>query len=457
MSDRQQIQSNIDSIIRNLQGTVSIPNLKNYLTILLFYRFLSDKNMIPDSLKLKTIMEQSNADNFHIILKDTFKQIEEKIQHKNIDGTLTSFDFNNIELGNTDKEKNDKINRIINSVYKFNLSDDIDLFGYISEYFMGLSTSNGGSVNGEYYTPSFVADLMYKLVTTKKQIIHDVYDPTCGSGSLLINFAKNGHRVYGQEINNQSCIMCKINLLLHSLDINSFDIRNGDTITQPKHLGQQFDVIVSNPPFSVHYDRNDSLLSDERYSPAKTLPPRTKGDLLFMMHSLHHLTDDGIICAVEFPGALYRTGAEQSIRKYMVENNFVDGVIQLPGDIFENTTIPVCLLILNKNRTHESTIRFINAANLYTKATNRNIMEHHHINQIVEMYFADKDNEISKRIPVEDVKNNGCHLSPNMYLTTETKEIIDIDKLEKEIAEMKARRRQIEDELDAFIESLGFR
>ena len=268
----------------------------------------------------------------------------------------------------------------------------IDAFGDAYEYLMGMYASNAGKSGGEYYTPQEVSELLTKLTLVGKTEVNKVYDPACGSGSLLLKFAKilgknnvrNGF--YGQEINITTYNLCRINMFLHDIDFDKFDIAHGDTLTDPAHWDDEpFEAIVSNPPYSIKWEGDNSqiLINDSRFSPAGVLAPKSKADLAFIMHSLSWLASNGTAAIVCFPGVMYRSGAEQKIRKYLIDNNYIDCIIQLPDNLFYGTSIATCIMVLKKSKI-DNKVLFIDASKEFVKVTNSNKMTEKHIDDIVE-------------------------------------------------------------------------
>ncbi len=337
----------------------------------------------------------------------------------------------------------------------------IDAFGDAYEYLMGMYASNAGKSGGEYYTPQEVSELLTKLTLVDKTEVNKVYDPACGSGSLLLKFAKilgkdnvrNGF--FGQEINITTYNLCRINMFLHDIDFDKFDIAHGDTLTEPAHWDDEpFEAIVSNPPYSIKWEGDGSqiLINDSRFSPAGVLAPKSKADLAFIMHSLSWLAPNGTAAIVCFPGVMYRSGAEQKIRKYLIDNNYIDCIIQLPDNLFYGTSIATCIMVMKKAKT-DNKVLFIDASKEFVKVTNSNKMTEKHINDIVEKFTKRENVEyISNLVDYEKIVEENYNLSVSTYVEKEdTSEKIDIVELNKEIQRIVAREEELRKEIDKII------
>ena len=296
-------------------------------------------------------------------------------------GLFDDLDVNSNKLGATVVRRNEKLAKLLAAISDLNLGEygdnTIDLFGDAYEYLMTMYAANAGKSGGEFFTPQEVSELLARITVVGKKEVNKVYDPACGSGSLLLKFAKvlgknnvrNGF--FGQEVNITTYNLCRINMFLHDINYEKFDIAHGDTLTDPKHWDDEpFEAIVSNPPYSIKWagDANSLLINDERFTPAGVLAPKSKADLAFVMHCLSWLATNGTAAIVSFPGAMYRGGAEQKIRKYLVDNNYVDAVIQLPTDLFFGTTIATCILVIKKNKS-DSKVLFIDASKEFVRGS----------------------------------------------------------------------------------------
>lgn len=349
-------------------------------------------------------------------------------------------DVNSNKLGATVEKRNSKLRDILDNIAQMKLGNyqdnTIDAFGDAYEFLMGMYASNAGKSGGEYFTPQEVSELLTRLATVGKKEVNKVYDLACGSGSLLLKAIKILGKdnikqgFYGQEVNLTTYNLCRINMFLHDVDFDKFNIACEDTLLSPCHWDDEpFDVIVSNPPYSIKWigDDNPLLINDPRFAPASILAPKGKGDLAFIMHSLSWLSTNGTAAIVCFPGIMYRGGAEQKIRKYLVDNNFIDCIIQLPDNLFFGTSISTCIMVLKRNK-KDTNILFIDASKEFVKFTNNNKLTDKNIENIIK-YFVNKEDivNITKNAPYEDIKNNDYNLSVSTYIEKEdTREKIDI-------------------------------
>lgn len=408
-------------------------------------------------------------DNLNEYLEMIFNNIENSAKgtqsEDDFSGLFDDIDVNSNKLGATVAKRNEKLLKILDGIAGINLGNykdnDIDAFGDAYEFLMSMYASNAGKSGGEFYTPQEVSELLTKLAILDKKEVNKVYDPACGSGSLLLKSAKilgkenvtNGF--YGQEINLTTYNLCRINMFLHDIGYDKFNIACEDTLTMPKHWDDEpFEVIVSNPPYSIKWagDDNAILINDERYSPAGVLAPKSKADFAFIMHSLSWLAPNGTASIVCFPGILYRGGAEQKIRRYLIDNNFIDSIIQLPDNLFFGTSIATCIMVLKKGKKDNNTL-FINASKECVKVTNNNRLTDKNIDNIVKIFKDRKDiNHIAKLIPNKEIAQNNYNLSVSTYVEQEdTREKIDIVKLNNEIAQIVARENELRKEIDKII------
>ena len=408
-------------------------------------------------------------DNLNEFLERVFNHIEESAKgsqsESDLKGLFDDIDVNSNKLGATVAKRNARLVKLLQGVGNMNLGavneHEIDAFGDAYEYLMNMYASNAGKSGGEFFTPADVSVLLTRLGTVGKKRINKVYDPACGSGSLLLKVEKvlgkdavqNGF--YGQEVNITTYNLCRINMFLHDIGFDKFDIACEDTLTHPQHWDNEpFELIVSNPPYSIKWvgDEDATLINDPRFSPAGVLAPKSKADMAFIMHSLSWLASNGSAVIVCFPGIMYRGGAEQKIRKYLVDNNYVDCIIQLPGNLFFGTSIATCIMVLKKNK-RDTNVLFINATNLCVKVTNNNKLLPEHIDKIVEMFSERHDVEYTCRlVDYEEVKEQNYNLSVSTYVEQEdTREKIDIAKLNAEIKKIVAREQVLRDEIDKII------
>lgn len=340
----------------------------------------------------------------------------------------------------------------------------IDAFGDAYEYLMGMYASNAGKSGGEFFTPQEVSELLTRIAVVGKTEVNKVYDPACGSGSLLLKAAKilgkeNVRQgFYGQEINLTTYNLCRINMFLHDIDYDKFDIAHEDTLISPQHWDDEpFEVIVSNPPYSIKWPGDDDpvLINDPRFSPAGVLAPKSKADLAFIMHSLAWLSTNGTAAIVCFPGIMYRGGAEKKIRQYLVDNNFIDCVIQLPSNLFFGTTIATCIMVLKRNKMDNRTL-FIDASKECEKVTNNNKLTEDNIARIVGEFMSRADNKhFARCVDYQEIKDNDYNLSVSNYVEQEdTREVIDIVKLNAEIERIVAREQVLRAEIAKIIAEL---
>lgn len=518
--EREELHKAIWSIADDLRGSVDGWDFKQYILGIMFYRYISENitNYINegerkagdttfDYAKLKDSdaeCERANlvkekgffilpSELFCNVIKSaksdtaTFTDVEGKT--KNVKDNLNEYlemIFNNIEnsakgaeseddfaglfddidvnsnkLGATVTKRNEKLVKILDGIAGIKLGNyqdnNIDAFGDAYEFLMSMYASNAGKSGGEFYTPQEVSELLTRLAIVGKTSVNKVYDPACGSGSLLLKSAKilgkdnvrNGF--FGQEINLTTYNLCRINMFLHDIDYDKFNIACEDTLVSPQHWDDEpFEVIVSNPPYSIKWagDDNAVLINDPRYSPAGVLAPKSKADFAFIMHSLSWLATNGTASIVCFPGILYRGGAEQKIRKYLIDNNFVDCIIQLPDNLFFGTGIATCIMVLKKSKKDNSTL-FIDASKECIKVGNNNKLTENNITDVVKIFEDRNDVEYkSKLVSNKEIEENDYILSVSTYVEQEdTSEQIDIEVLNKEIDEIVEKEQALRDEI----------
>ena len=425
--------------------------------------------ILPSELFENVRKKAKNDNDLNITLDTIFNNIENSAKgtasEDDVKGLFDDLDVNNKKLGNTVVERNSNLVKLLDSIGELKIGDykdnTIDAFGDAYEYLMTMYASNAGKSGGEFYTPQEVGELLAKITLIGKTEINKVYDPTCGSGSLLLKFAKVLGKTnikqgfFGQEKNLTTYNLCRINMFLHDINYNNFNIAHGDTLINPAHWDDEpFDAIVSNPPYSIKWEgkNNPLLINDPRFAPAGVLAPPSKADLAFTMHMLSWLSQKGTAAIVEFPGVLYRGGAEQKIRKYLIDNNFVDTIIQLPSDLFFGTGIATCIIVLKKSKA-DNNILFVDASEEFTRGSNKNKLTDDNIESILNLLKDRKDtNKKAVLISNDEVKENDCNLSVNTYLRIENEvEAIDIKEHNKKIEEIVKRQSQIRTELDAII------
>lgn len=507
--ERDELHRAIWSIADDLRGSVDGWDFKSYVLGTMFYRFISENIttyinkgeweagdndfdyakmsdedaeearkglveekgffILPSELFCNVCARAKEDENLNETLEKVFNHIEESAKGSEAEsdfaGLFDDFDVNSNKLGATVAKRNEKLVRLLDGVKNMSLGDyqsnTIDAFGDAYEYLMTMYASNAGKSGGEFYTPQEVSELLTRLATVGKTEVNKVYDPACGSGSLLLKaskvLGKDGVRqgYYGQEINITTYNLCRINMFLHDIGYDKFDIACEDTLTAPQHWDDEpFEVIVSNPPYSIKWvgDDDATLINDPRFAPAGVLAPKSKADMAFIMHALSWLASNGTAAIVCFPGIMYRGGAEQKIRKYLIDNNFIDCVIQLPANLFFGTSIATCIMILKKCKKDNSTL-FIDASNEYVKVTNNNKLSDENIARIVDIFEKREDVQYTAHLATYDeIKENDYNLSVSTYVEQEDKrEVIDIVELNKQISEIVSREQILRDEIDKII------
>ena len=507
--EREELHRTIWAIANDLRGSVDGWDFKQYVLGMLFYRYISenftdyinqgeqeagnegfDYALLPDEDAEQAREDLITTKGFFILPSQLFSNVRDRApQDENLNETLAAvfqaiedsakgseseddfkglfddIDVNSNKLGATVAKRNEKLVKLLNGVGDMQLGNyqdnTIDAFGDAYEYLMGMYASNAGKSGGEYFTPQEVSELLTRIAIGEKTEVNKVYDPACGSGSLLLKAAKILGRdmvrqgFFGQEINLTTYNLCRINMFLHDIDYDKFDIAHGDTLTDPKHWDDEpFEVIVSNPPYSIKWegDGNATLINDPRFSPAGVLAPKSKADLAFIMHSLSWLATDGTAAIVCFPGVMYRGGAEKKIRKYLIDNNFIDGVIQLPDNLFFGTSIATCILVLKKSKTDNSTF-FLDASKECVKVTNSNKLTQKNIQHILEAYQAREDREhLCRLVPNSEIGEQDYNLSVSTYVEQEdTREVIDIAALNAEIQQIVAREQVLREEIEKIV------
>lgn len=410
-------------------------------------------------------------------LNETVKAVFDHIEgssvgtasEKSFRGLFDDIDLNSNKLGNGVTERNDRLVKIIKGIAGLDFGNvmdaKIDLFGDAYEYLMNMYASNAGKSGGEFFTPQEVSELLAKIVIGDRDSVNKVYDPACGSGSLLLKFAKllGQERVrqgfFGQEKNITTYNLCRINMFLHKVNFDKFDIALGDTLLEPKHWDDEpFDAIVSNPPYSVKWPGNDdpTLINDPRFAPAGVLAPKSKADLAFTMHMLSWLSPGGKAAIVEFPGVLYRGGAEQKIRKYLVDNNFVETVIQLPANLFFGVTIATCIIVLSKGKADDK-ILFVDASEEFSHIGNKNKLMPENIEHInAAVHDRSEEEHFSKLVGIDEVgSENDYNLSVGTYVEKpDTREKVDIHELNERIKGIVARELELREQIDAIVGDL---
>lgn len=507
--ERAELHRAIWNIANDLRGSVDGWDFKQYVLGMLFYRYISENLaeyinqgeqeagdtsfdyaalpdedaegaraglveekgffILPSELFQNVYQRAAGDENLNETLETVFKNIEVSAQGSDSEdsfkGLFADFDVNSNKLGGTVKNRNERLVKLMNGVAGMKLGgyqdNTIDAFGDAYEFLMGMYASNAGKSGGEYYTPQEVSELLTRITLVGKTEVNKVYDRACGSGSLLLKFAKilgkeNVRQgFFGQEINITTYNLCRINMFLHDIGYDKFDISHGDTLTEPTHWDDEpFEAIVSNPPYSIKWEGADNplLINDPRFSPAGILAPKSKADLAFIMHSLSWLATNGTAAIVCFPGIFYRGGAEQKIRKYLIDNNFVDCVIQLPDNLFYGTSIATCIMVLKKSKSENNTL-FIDASKEFQKVTNSNKLTEDNIQKILDAYTGRVDMaHFTALVHNEKIAEQDYNLSVSTYVEQEdTREAVDIQALNAEIEQIVAREAVLRDEIAAII------
>ena len=508
--EREELHKTIWKIANELRGSVDGWDFKQYVLGLLFYRFISEniENYVNENQRKAGIIDfqyrnisdeeallgksqildekgffilpselfcnirkgAKENENLNVVISNVFNNIEASARgtasEDDVKGLFDDFTIDN-KLGNTVDERNEKLVKLLNAIGDLNFGDyednNIDLFGDAYEFLMTMYASSAGKSGGEFFTPQEVGELLARIVIMDKTSVNKVYDPACGSGGLLLKFAKILGKenvregFFGQEINLTTYNLARINMFLHNINYNNFSIERGDTLIHPAHWNDEpFDAIVSNPPYSIKWvgKNNPILINDERFAPAGVLAPTSNADFAFIMHMLSWLSPKGTAAIVVFPGILYRGNAEQKIRQYMIDNNFVDTVIQLPTNLFFGTSIATCILVLKKNK-NDNNILFIDASNEFENSLNKNKLSDTNINNIIEMIRERKTNNNSYLATYDEVKSNEYNISIGAYIRNDiVEEEINIVDVTNDLKKLYEEEVAIKMEIDKFINDI---
>lgn len=509
-AQRQVLQAKIWKIANDVRGSVDGWDFKQFVLGTLFYRFISenftnyieggdesidyanypDKDITPeikdDAIKSKgyfiypsqlfvNVAKTANSNpNLNTDLKAFFDAIESSANgypsEPDIKGLFADFDTTSTRLGNTVESKNLRLASVLKGVEELNFGNfednQIDLFGDAYEFLISNYAANAGKSGGEFFTPQHVSKLIAQLAMHKQISVNKIYDPAAGSGSLLLQAKKHfdNHIIdegfFGQEVNHTTYNLARMNMFLHNINYDKFNITLGDTLRNP-HYGDEkpFDAIVSNPPYSINWIGSDdpTLINDDRFAPAGVLAPKSKADFAFVLHALSYLSGKGRAAIVCFPGIFYRGGAEQKIRKYLVDNNFVETIISLAPNLFFGTSIAVNILVLSKHKTDNKT-QFIDASgeNFFKKATNNNVLEEKHIESIMQMFDSKADAEhVAKTIDNSKIAENDYNLSVSSYVEAkDNREHVDIAQLNAEIEKTVAKINTLRADIDKIIKEI---
>ncbi|TDZ41723.1 type I restriction-modification system subunit M [Mycobacteroides franklinii] len=511
-AQRAELHKTIWRIANDLRGSVDGWDFKSYVLGTLFYRFISenltaylnegersagdadfdyvvlhDKQaefgrkdtvvekgfyILPSELFVNVRKRAAGDENLNETLQRVFKNIEGSAtgtdSEDDLKGLFDDLDVNSFKLGNTVEKRNKKLAGLLDAIGDLPLGDfgdnAIDLFGDAYEYLMQMYASQAGKSGGEYYTPQEVSELLARITVVGKKTVNKVYDPAAGSGSLLLKFAKvlgkeNVRQgFFGQEINLTTYNLARINMFLHDINYEKFDLAHGDTLIDPAHWDDEpFEAIVSNPPYSINWegDANPLLINDPRYSPAGVLAPKSKADLAFTMHILSWLAVNGTAAIVEFPGVLYRGGAERKIRQHLIDNNYIDTVIQLPPDLFFGTAIATCIVVLKKSK-KDNAVLFIDASAEFTRVGNKNKLLPEYQQKILDAFVARKDaDHFATLVSSRDIAANDYNIAVSSYVRAEdTREAVDITELNAEIARIVARQSELRAAIDEIVMDL---
>jgi type I restriction enzyme M protein len=505
IQQRAELQAQIWKIANDVRGSVDGWDFKQFVLGSLFYRFISENFSIyieagddsvnyaalddsvispeikddavktkgyfisPSQLFSNVAKNANDNENLNTDLAAIFSAIESSASgypsEHDIKGLFADFDTTSNRLGNSVKDKNSRLAAVLKGVAGLNFGDfednQIDLFGDAYEFLISNYAANAGKSGGEFFTPQHVSKLIAQLAMHKQTTVNKIYDPACGSGSLLLQAKKHfdSHIIedgfFGQEINHTTYNLARMNMFLHNINYDKFDIALGNTLLDP-HFGDEkpFDAIVSNPPYSVNWVGSDdpTLINDDRFAPAGVLAPKSKADFAFVLHSLSYLSSKGRAVIVCFPGIFYRGGAEQKIRQYLIDNNFVETVISLAPNLFFGTTIAVNILVLSKHKTDTKTL-FIDASGLFKKETNNNTLTDDHIARIMEVFDSKADvDHFAKSIDSDAIAKNDYNLSVSSYVEAkDTREVVDIAKLNAEIKTTVAKIDKLRSDIDAIV------
>jgi type I restriction enzyme M protein len=511
-NQRAELHKTIWRIANDLRGAVDGWDFKTYVLGMLFYRFISENltaylndgerkagtlafsyadlsddqaefgraetvaekgfYILPSHLFKNVRKHASSNENLNENLEAIFRAIEGSAigaeSENDLKGLFDDLDVNSSKLGQNVAKRNEKLVKLLNAIGDLGLGDfgdnTIDTFGDAYEYLMTMYASSAGKSGGEFFTPQEVSELLARITIVGKTEVTRVYDPACGSGALLLQFAKVLGKenvtqgFYGQEVNLTTYNLARINMFLHDVNYEKFDLAHGDTLSDPIHWDDEpFEAIVSNPPYSIKWDgdSNPLLINDPRFAPAGVLAPKSKADMAFTLHILSWLAVNGTAAIVEFPGVLYRSGAEAKIRKYLVDNNYVDAVIQLPPDLFFGTTIGTCILVLKKSK-NDNSVLFIDAAEEFTRSSSKNKLNELNRKTILAAFEARQNSEyFSALVPNGDLAANDYNLSVSTYVQKEdTREVVDIAELNTEITNIVARQHELRIAIDGIVADL---
>ena len=513
-NERAELHKTIWKIANDLRGSVDGWEFKAYVLGSIFYRFISENIcdyihqlmkeagqpdfdyttisdemaerirqkmveekgyfILPSQLFQNVVKNAEKDENLNERLNSIFRSIEASAvgtaSEDDLRGLFSDFSVDSQALGSTVIKRNQLLAKVLNTVAQMNLGSryndtDNDTFGDTYEFLMQMYASEAGKSGGEFFTPQQVSELLARLASWQNPNIQKVYDPACGSGSLLLKFAKTvgkenpNLKYFGQEVNPTTYNLCRINMFLHNVNFDNFDIRLEDTLLKPQHMEDApFDAIVSNPPYSLKWEGKDNtiLINDERYAPAGVLAPKSAADLAFTMHMLWHLSEQGTAAIVEFPGVLYRGGDEKKIRQYLISHNFVDTVIQLPANLFFGVGIATCIIVLKKSAKKDASVLFIDASKLFQKNGNKNLLLPEHQDKIMELFQQRKDEDyLAKLVTNDAILENDVNLSVSSYVEQEdTREVIDIKAVNSKLETLIAEGNELNERIESIINEI---
>ena len=506
---QQKLRTQLWTVANTLRGNMSAGDFMYYTLGFIFYKYLSEKIektanevLIDDGVSFKEAWK-SNDDELKEALKEEciqdlgyfvepeflYSTIISMIEHKenilpalerslkkiedstigqdsedDFGGLFSDIDLASPKLGKTADDKNRLISDVLVNLqgidFGLNEAEDIDILGDAYEYMIGQFAAGAGKKAGEFYTSQEVSEILSEIVVTGKTRLKSVYDPTCGSGSLLLRTARGGNAdtIYGQEKNPTTFNLCRMNMLLHGIKYKDFEIHNGDTLENDELGEHQFDAVVANPPFSAEWTAAEKFNNDDRFSKAGVLAPKSKADYAFILHMLYHLNDGGTMACVAPHGVLFRGAAEGKIRRFLIEKkNYIDAIIGLPANIFYGTSIPTCILVMKKCRQSDDNILFIDASKEFEKVKTQNKLRPEHIQKIIETYRTRAEIEkYSHCATLKEIEENDYNLNIPRYVDTfEEEEPIDIKAVMAEIKELEAKRTELDAQIEVYLKELG--
>lgn len=509
MSEHQaELEKKLWDIANELRGNMGADEFRNYILGLIFFKFLSEKMeqtgdeaLIVDRIKFRSIEENKKiieevreytigdlgyfiepkflfeslakrARNMDFILEDlglALKSIEESTNgyesNEDFSGLFGDIDLTSLKLGKTPDDKNKMISEVIKHLDSINFRFDdteMDVLGNAYEYLIGQFASSAGKKAGEFYTPAQVSKILAKITTIGKKEVKSIYDPTCGSGSLLLRVDKETKvgNYYGQEQNTTTYNLARMNMILHGKKYNKFEIKQGDTLEDPQHLDKRFDIVVANPPFSMKWSASDSFLSDERFASYGKLAPSSKADFAFIQHMIYQLDENGTMGVIVPHGVLFRGASEGVIRKYILkEKNYIDGIIGLPANIFYGTGIPTCIIIIKKNRDVSDDIFFIDASKDFEKVKNQNYLRDEDVEKIFSTYRDRKEIEkYSRKVTMKEIEENDYNLNIPRYIDTfEEEEKVDLDVTVQKLEQIEKDMKEIDKKIKNYCDELGIK